>query len=108
MSKENNTNLYQFKGGNIIKQNDYSSNFVYELQDDRYQKIPALDGKEAKIALVKELEAGVIKVGYETTATVTDGKVEFTITETLEADTYFVEVFVEVISFQAKTQPQLK
>ncbi|MCQ9215104.1 hypothetical protein MU448_12230 [Streptococcus sp. O1] len=53
MSKENNTNLYQFKGGNIIKQNDYSSNFVYELQDDRYQKFQLLTEKKQRLLWLK-------------------------------------------------------
>ncbi|MGT2964213.1 G5 domain-containing protein [Streptococcus acidominimus] len=94
MSKisKNSTSLVQIEGGKIIKQNDYSSNFAYELRDEHKEKIPALDGKEAKIVLVKELEAGEIKAVYETVATVVDGKVEFTITETLEPALYYVEI----------------
>lgn len=104
MSKisKNSTSLVQIEGGKIIKQNDYSSNFAYELRDEHKEKIPALDGKEAKIVLVKELEAGEIKAVYETVATVVDGKVEFTITETLEADTYYVEVFCGGYIFPSK------
>lgn len=96
------TSLIQVDGGKVIKQNDYSSNFVYELRDEHKEKIPALDGKEAKIALVKDLETGEIKAVYETTATVVDGKVEFTITDTLEAAVYCVEVFCEGYIFPSK------
>lgn len=105
---KNSTSLVQVEGGKVIKQNDYLSNFVYELRDERKEKIPALDGKEAKISLVKELENEVIKVGYETIATVVDGKVEFTITETLEADTYFVEVYCGGYIFPSENTATIK
>lgn len=99
---KNSTSLIQVDGGKVIKQNDYSSNFVYELRDEHKEKILALDGKEAKIALVKKLENEEIKAVYETTATVVDGKVGFTITETLEAAVYCVEVFCEGYIFPSK------
>lgn len=108
MNKKPSTRLKQVDGGKIIKQNDYSSNFVYELRDEHKEKIPALDGKEAKIVLVKELEAGGIKAVYETVATVVDGKVEFTITETLEADTYYVEVFCGGYIFPSENAATIK
>lgn len=89
---KNSTNLRQIEGGKTIKQNDRSSNFVYKLLDEYGEIIPTLEGKRATIALVSDLEGGELKTAYETTATVEEGQVEFSITETLEPGKYFVEV----------------
>lgn len=89
---KNSTNLRQIEGGKTIKQNDRSSTFAYKLLDEYGEIIPALEGKRATIALVNKLESEELKTAYETTATVEEGQVEFTITETLEPGKYFVEV----------------
>ncbi|MCQ9211808.1 MULTISPECIES: G5 domain-containing protein [unclassified Streptococcus] len=101
---KNSTSLIQIEGGQIIKQNDYSSNFIYELQDEFKQKIPTLEGKEAKIVLVKKLETEELKVAFEAIVRVSAGRVEFTIIDTLEPDTYFVEVYCEGYIFPSKNK----
>ena len=51
MSGKNSTNLRQTKGGEVIKQGDFSSVFEYELLDYDGNKISSLEGKNANIKI---------------------------------------------------------
>lgn len=51
MSGKNSTNLRQTKGGEVIKQGDFSSVFEYELLDYDGNKISSLEGKDANIKI---------------------------------------------------------
>ena len=59
----NSTNLNQTKGGEVIKQGDFSSLFEFELLDYDNKKITSLEGQTAKVRLGNskgkiEIEAG--------------------------------------------------
>lgn len=91
MKHKNSTNLKQVYGGTVIKQNDTQSVFSYELLDESYNRIEAVNGRTATIILVHH-EDNMLKIAYEATETVENGKVTFRITEKLEPKTYVVEI----------------
>lgn len=100
---KNSTNLRQIAGGKAIKQNDRSSTFAYKLLDEYGEIIPALEGKRATIALVNKLESEELKTAYETTATVEEGQVEFSITETIASGLFFVEILCDGYIFPSQS-----
>lgn len=73
MIRSNSTNLNRIKGGEVIKQGDFSSTFEYELLDYKYNKITNLDGQNAIIKLANQKGKLVIN------ATVENSKVSFNI-----------------------------
>lgn len=86
MIRSNSTNLNRIKGGEVIKQGDFSSTFEYELLDYRYNRITSLDGKNATIKLANK------KGKLEINATVENSKVNFKIGKILPAGIYLIEV----------------
>lgn len=86
MIRSNSTNLNRIKGGEVIKQGDFSSTFEYELLDYKYNKITNLDGQNASIKLANQKGKLVID------ATVENSKVSFNIGKILPAGIYLVEV----------------
>lgn len=73
MIRSNSTNLNRIKGGEVIKQGDFSSTFEYELLDYKYNKITNLDGQNATIKIANQ------KGKLEINATVENSKVNFKI-----------------------------
>ena len=86
MIRSNSTNLNQIRGGEVIKQGDFSSTFEYELLDYKYNKIPSLDGQNARIKLANK------NGKLEISAIVENSKVSFKIGKILPAGIYLLEV----------------
>ena len=86
MIRSNSTNLNQIRGGEVIKQGDFSSTFEYELLDYKYNKIPSLDGQNARIKLANK------NGKLEISAIVENSKVSFKIGKILPAGIYQLEV----------------
>nr|DAN63601.1 MAG TPA: hypothetical protein [Caudoviricetes sp.] len=82
----NSTNLNQTKGGEVIKQGDFSSLFEFELLDYDNQKITTLDGQTAKVRL------GNSKGKIEIETLVENSKVSFKIGKVLPVGIYQIEI----------------
>lgn len=82
----NSTNLNQTKGGEVIKQGDFSSLFEFELLDYDNKKITTLDGQTAKIRL------GNSKGKIEIETLVENSKVSFKIGKVLPVGIYQIEI----------------
>lgn len=82
----NSTNLNQTKGGEVIKQGDFSSLFEFELLDYDNQKITSLDGQTAKVRL------GNSKGKIEIESLVENSKVSFKIGKVLPVGIYQIEI----------------
>ena len=86
MIGNNSTNLNQTKGGEVIKQGDFSSLFEFELLDYDNQKITSLDGQTAKVRL------GNSKGKIEIETLVEKSKVSFKIGKVLPVGIYQIEI----------------
>ena len=86
MSRKNSTNLKQTRGGEVIKQGDFSSIFEYELLDYDGNKFSSLDGKNAKIKIANAKGKKTIE------AVVENSKIQFKLEKILPAGIYQVEV----------------
>ena len=84
----NSTNLKQTKGGEVIKQGDFSSLFEFELLDYENKKITSLNGQTAKVRL------GNSKGKIEIESLVENSKVNFKIGKVLPAGIYYIEIEV--------------
>lgn len=82
----NSTNLNQTKGGEVIKQGDFSSLFEFELLDYDNKKITSLDGQTAKVRL------GNSKGKIEIETLVENSKVSFKIGKILPVGIYQIEI----------------
>lgn len=82
----NSTNLNQTKGGEVIKQGDFSSLFEFELLDYDSKKITSLDGQTAKVRL------GNSKGKIEIESLVENSKVSFKIGKVLPVGIYQIEI----------------
>lgn len=82
----NSTNLNQTKGGEVIKQGDFSSLFEFELLDYDNKKITSLDGQTAKVRL------GNSKGKIEIESLVENSKVSFKIGKVLPVGIYQIEI----------------
>lgn len=82
----NSTNLKQTKGGEVIKQGDFSSLFEFELLDYDNKKITSLEGQTAKIRLGNN--KGKIKIE----SIVENSKVSFKIGKVLPVGIYHIEI----------------
>lgn len=82
----NSTNLNQTKGGEVIKQGDFSSLFEFELLDYEHKKITSLDGQTAKVRL------GNSKGKIEIESLVENSKVSFKIGKVLPVGIYHIEI----------------
>lgn len=82
----NSTNLNQTKGGEVIKQGDFSSLFEFELLDYDNKKITNLDGQTAKVRL------GNSKGKIEIESLVENSKVSFKIGKVLPVGIYQIEI----------------
>ena len=82
----NSTNLNQTKGGEVIKQGDFSSLFEFELLDYDSKKITSLDGQTAKVRL------GNSKRKIEIESLVENSKVSFKIGKVLPVGIYQIEI----------------
>lgn len=86
MIGNNSTNLNQTKGGEVIKQGDFSSLFEFELLDYDNKKITNLDGQTAKVRLGNS--GGKIEIE----ALVENSKVSFKIGKVLPVGIYHIEI----------------
>lgn len=86
MIGNNSTNLNQTKGGEVIKQGDFSSLFEFELLNYDNKKITTLDGQTAKVRL------GNSKGKIEIETLVENSKVSFKIGKVLPAGIYQIEI----------------
>lgn len=86
MIGNNSTNLNQTKGGEVIKQGDFSSLFEFELLDYDSKKITSLDGQTAKVRL------GNSKGKIEIETLVENSKVSFKIGKVLPVGIYQIEI----------------
>lgn len=82
----NSTNLNQTKGGEVIKQGDFSSLFEFELLDYDNKKITSLDGQTARVRL------GNSKGKIEIETLVENSKVTFKIGKVLPVGIYQIEI----------------
>ena len=82
----NSTNLNQTKGGEVIKQGDFSSLFEFELLDYDNKKITSLNGQTAKVRL------GNSKGKIEIESLVENSKVSFKIGKVLPVGIYHIEI----------------
>ncbi len=86
MSGKNSTNLKQTKGGEVIKQGDFSSIFEYELLDYDGNKVSSLEGKDANIKIANAKGKKTI------VAVVENSKIQFKLEKILPPGIYQVEV----------------
>lgn len=82
----NSTNLKQTKGGEVVKQGDFSSAFEFELLDYDNKHIESLDGQNAKVKLAGSKGKLVINT------TVEGSKVKFNIPKILLVGVYQLEI----------------
>ncbi|MBS7069376.1 MAG: hypothetical protein KH099_03185, partial [Streptococcus parasanguinis] len=82
MSEKNSTNMRQTKGGEVIKQGDFSSVFEYELLDYDGNKISSLEGKDANIKIANAKGKKTIE------AVVENSKIQFKLEKILPAGIY--------------------
>ena len=83
----NTLKLRQYKGGTVIKQADHSSEFSYILVDAQGTPI-ALEDNMAQVTLRNKKTEEC----WETTAQVTDSKVDFTLPGNLPTGDYILEI----------------
>nr|DAL22739.1 MAG TPA_asm: collagen triple helix repeat protein [Caudoviricetes sp.] len=83
----NTLNLKQKQGGRVIKQADRSSTFKFALQDSN-GALMKLDGQSANISLHNPNNGRY----WETSSTVRDGQVEFSLPGNLASDDYILEI----------------
>lgn len=83
----NTLNLKQKQGGRVIKQADRSSTFKFALQDAN-GALMKLDGQSANISLHNPNNGRY----WETSSTVRDGQVEFSLPGNLASDDYILEI----------------
>ena len=83
----NTLKLRQYKGGTVIKQADHSSEFSYILVDTQGTPIPLEDNMAQVTLRNKKAEEY-----WETTAQVTDSKVDFTLPGNLPTGDYILEI----------------
>lgn len=86
MTGKNSTNLKQTRGGEVIKQGDFSSIFEYELLDYDGNKVSSLDGKNAKIKIANAKGKKTIE------SVVENSKIQFKLEKILPAGIYQVEI----------------
>ena len=86
MTGKNSTNLKQTKGGEVIKQGDFSSIFEYELLDYDGNKVSSLEGKNANIKIANAKGKKTI------VAVVENSKIQFKLEKILPSGIYQVEV----------------
>lgn len=86
MTGKNSTNLKQTRGGEVIKQGDFSSIFEYELLDYDGNKVSSLEGQTAKVRL------GNSRGKIEIEALVENSKVSFKIGKVLPVGIYHIEI----------------
>lgn len=82
----NSTNLKQTKGGEVVKQGDFSSAFEFELLDYDNKHIESLDSQSAKVKLAGSKGKLVIET------TITGSKVNFNISKILPVGVYQLEI----------------
>lgn len=86
MSGKNSTNLKQTRGGEVIKQGDFSSIFEYELLDYDGNKVSSLEGKNANIKIANAKGKKTI------VAVVENSKIQFKLEKILPPGIYQVEI----------------
>lgn len=86
MSVKNSTNLKQTKGGEVIKQGDFSSIFEYELLDYNGNKVSSLEGKNANIKIANAKGKKTI------VAVVENSRIQFKLEKILPPGIYQVEI----------------
>lgn len=86
MIGKNSTNLKQTRGGEVIKQGDFSSIFEYELLDYDGNKVSSLEGKNANIKIANAKGKKTI------VAVVENSKVQFNLEKILPPGIYQVEI----------------
>lgn len=86
MTGKNSTNLKQTRGGEVIKQGDFSSIFEYELLDYDGNKVSSLEGQTAKVRL------GNSRGKIEIETLVENSKVSFKIGKVLPVGIYHIEI----------------
>lgn len=86
MSEKNSTNLKQTKGGEVIKQGDFSSIFEYELLDYNGNKVSSLEGKNANIKIANAKGKKTI------VAVVENSRIQFKLEKILPPGIYQVEI----------------
>lgn len=86
MTGKNSTNLKQTRGGEVIKQGDFSSIFEYELLDYDGNKVNSLEGKNANIKIANAKGKKTI------VAVVENSRIQFKLEKILPPGIYQVEV----------------
>lgn len=86
MTGKNSTNLKQTKGGEVIKQGDFSSIFEYELLDYDGNKVSSLEGKNANIKIVNAKGKKTI------VAVVENSRIQFKLEKILPPGIYQLEI----------------
>lgn len=86
MIGKNSTNLKQTRGGEVIKQGDFSSIFEYELLDYDGNKVSSLEGKNANIKIANAKGKKTI------VAVVENSKIQFNLEKILPPGIYQVEI----------------
>lgn len=86
MIGKNSTNLKQTRGGEVIKQGDFSSIFEYELLDYDGNKVSSLEGKNANIKIANTKGKKTI------VAVVENSKIQFNLEKILPPGIYQVEI----------------
>ena len=86
MTGKNSTNLKQTRGGEVIKQGDFSSIFEYELLDDDGNKVSSIEGKNANIKIANAKGKKTI------VAVVENSRIQFKLEKILPPGIYQVEI----------------
>lgn len=86
MTGRNSTNLKQTRGGEVIKQGDFSSIFEYELLDYDGNKVSSLDGKNANIKIANAKGKKTI------IAVVENSRIQFKLEKILPPGIYQIEI----------------
>lgn len=86
MTGKNSTNLKQTRGGEVIKQGDFSSIFEYELLDYDGNKVNSLEGKNANIKIANAKGKKTI------VAVVENSRIQFKLEKILPPGIYQVEI----------------
>ena len=86
MTGKNSTNLKQTRGGEVIKQGDFSSIFEYELLDYDGNKVTSLEGKNANIKIANAKGKKTI------VAVVENSRIQFKLEKILPPGIYQVEI----------------
>lgn len=86
MTGKNSTNLKQTRGGEVIKQGDFSSIFEYELLDYDGNKVSSLEGKNANIKIANAKGKKTI------VAVVENSRIQFKLEKILPPGIYQLEI----------------